>query len=169
MILLITGTVYGFSFSTDWSDSYSYSHEIIFIDAFDPSGHPFAGLIQNQTSPIIGLVMALFYLVCRCSVFGLIMLLINLITHQVILGFSIAITINYLEANFYKITGIRNLGIMPFEHSIITLISGQRPAIALSLLYWTAFISLLVFLSYLWIDGAVEKLFLNVRHISNNH
>lgn len=163
-VLVIIGFISGFSFNTDWTKAYSYNNEVYFIDAFDKSGQPFINLINSNTSPIICLLLAVIYLAFRCLFYGLVMFVINLLSNKAILGFLIATTLNYFEVNFYNMTGIKNIGILPFENSIVTSISGIRPSTLFSFGYWILIICVLVFISYMNIDNVTEKFFLNTKH-----
>lgn len=156
LLLFVIGILKNYHIGFTWSGSISTDY-IYNIDGFDPAGTPFILLIHNGTSPLLTVIISIMLLIFRCTLFGMISLLITMLTNKQIVGGIAAILIGYFDVFSSNIFGIFKTGLFPYEHSIVTSILEFRMPFGISVMYWIILIGLMVVGGLISADITVEK------------
>lgn len=162
LLLFIVGILKNYHIGFTWSGSIATNY-IYNIDGFDPAGTPFILLIHNGTSPLLTVIFSIMLLIFRCALFGMISLLITMLTNKQIVGGLAAILIGYFDVFSSNIFGIFKTGLFPYEHSIMTSILEFRVPFSISVMYWLMLIGLMVVGGLISVDITVEKHITRIR------
>ncbi len=162
LLILLIMAIEGFSFSNIWStSSYQYNTDVA-INTFDFAGIPFLPAIAAGLTPIQGWYYSFLLLFCRIVFWIQLGLLIYGKMKRMALSTIIIITLAYLDVYFYDIVDLFNYQwIMPFEHSIITGINGERPPISSSFIYWGALIAIIYLINRLRCCKVINRIIIS--------
>lgn len=161
-ITMLLGGFFGFKYTFYWEDSYSISNHLMLIDNINETGYPFYYLVQYDLSPVICIIMQTLFLICRCFLYSIVLLIINFMFNKATMGLIITIMINWLEINFNNIILHPYYGFLPFERMIMVTINGEPPNFLLSCFYWVMLISASIIIGQLINNRMVETTILNL-------